>query len=233
MSVVVQIGSGVGRYFGALGALLLMSMLAFYPGAVVAAETDLTAHQIVASATKSVMVVVEQAHEYADEDPERYYNAVDEILGPVIDYRGFARSVMGPYGSGDRYRSLNEAGREKLRGQLERFTQVMRTGLVTTYSKGLLAFSGSRIEVSDPSDKSVGQTKVSVQQLIYNEGTQPYILIYQMGLNREKQWKLRNIIIEDVNLGEIYRNQFQAAARKHDGDLDIVIENWSTAKEDN
>ncbi len=232
MSVVVRNGSGFGCYFGAIATLWLVSVLAFHQGLAVAAEAGSTAHEIVASATQSVMAVVEQAHEYADEDPERYYDAVDEILAPVIDYRGFARSVMGPYASGDRYRSLNEAGREKLRGQLERFTQVMRAGLVATYSKGLLAFSGSRIEVSDPSDEDTGQTKVSVHQLIYSEDTQPYILIYQMGLNREKQWKLRNIIIESVNLGEIYRNQFQAAARKHDGDLDVVIENWSAAEED-
>ncbi len=232
MSVVVRIGLGLGRRCGALAALCLMSVLAFSHAVAVAAEASSSAHEIVASATQSVMAVVEKAHEYADEDPQRYYNAVDEILAPVIDYRGFARSVMGPYASGDRYRSLNEESREELRGQLERFTQVMRTGLVATYSKGLLAFSGSRIEVSDPSEEDAGKTRVTVQQLIYGEQAQPYILIYQMGLDKQKQWKLRNIIIENVNLGEIYRNQFQAAARKYDGDLDVVIENWSTAEED-
>ena len=232
MSVVVRIGLGFVRYTGAIATLWLMSVAVLSQTTTVVAEAGSTAHEIVASATRSVMAVVEQAHEYADEDPERYYNAVDEILAPVIDYRGFARSVMGPYASGDRYRSLNEAGREQLRGQLERFTEVMRSGLVATYSKGLLAFSGSRIEVSDPSAEEAGQARVSVQQLIYSDEAQPYILIYQMGLNKEKQWKLRNIIIESVNLGEIYRNQFQAAARKYEGDLDVVIENWSAAEVD-
>jgi phospholipid transport system substrate-binding protein len=192
-----------------------------------AAESNRSAHDVVRSATVQVMVVVEEAREYADEDPARYYQAVDEILAPVIDYRGFARSVMGPYASGDRYRSLDEAGRNRLRGQLERFTGVIRTGLVATYSKGLMAFSGSRIEVSAPEASDAQQTRVSVQQLIYGENSQPYVLMYQMGLNREKQWKLRNIIIESVNLGEIYRNQFQASARKYNGDIDAVIDNWS------
>ena len=36
------------------------------------------------------------------------------------------------------------------------------------------------------------------------------------------------MIIESVNLGEIYRSQFQSAARKHDGDLDLVIANWTS-----
>ncbi len=49
---------------------------------------------------------------------------------------------------------------------------------------------------------------------------------HKMGRNKSGEWKLRNVIIETVNLGEIYRNQFQAAARKHDGDLNTVIANW-------
>jgi phospholipid transport system substrate-binding protein len=149
-------------------------------------------------------------------------------LAPVIDYRGFARSVMGAYATGDRFRSLDKEGQAQLRSQLERFTAIMRTGLVATYSKGLMAFSGSRIEVSDPSEEEAAKSRVSVQQLIYSEESQPYVLIYQMAINKGKQWKLRNIIIESVNLGEIYRNQFQSSARKYDGDLDAVIDNWST-----
>jgi phospholipid transport system substrate-binding protein len=52
--------------------------------------------------------------------------------------------------------------------------------------------------------------------------------MYQMGKNKSGVWKLRNVIIETVNLGEIYKNQFQAAARKHDGDLNTVIEGWAS-----
>ncbi len=223
MSTAVHFRWGLGAI---TGAILCFSLLGG-SGPSLAAESNQSAHDVVRSATEQVMVVVEEAREYADEDPTRYYQAVDEILAPVIDYRGFARSVMGPYASGDRYRSLDEAGRTQLRGQLERFTGVMRIGLVATYSKGLMAFSGSRIEVSAPEASDAQQTRVSVQQLIYGENSQPYVLMYQMGLNKEKQWKLRNIIIESVNLGEIYRNQFQASARKHNGDIDAVIDNWS------
>lgn len=229
MSVPVRIGSGFGWKFGAMMALWLVSLAGYSQSQTGATPS---AHSVVRAATEQVMATVEDAHEYADEDPDRYYQAVDEILAPVIDYRGFARSVMGPYASGDRYRSLDEAGRIQLRGQLQRFTAIMRTGLVATYSKGLLAFSGSRIEVVDPTPEESEQTRVSVRQLIYSEESQPYVLMYQMGLNKEKQWKLRNIIIESVNLGEIYRNQFQAAARKHNGDLDLVIDSWSSAEAD-
>ncbi len=198
----------------------------------VASQSAATPHGVVDKATRSVMSVVEEASEYADEDPERYYQQVQDILDPVIDFRGFARSVMGPYASSERYRSLDEAGRARLRDQLDRFTEVMRTGLVRTYSKGLLAYGGSRIEVFDASADELEQGRASVRQVIYNDQPEPYVLYYQMARNKSGEWQLRNVIIESVNLGEIYRNQFEASARKYNGDLDAVIDSWITVEVD-
>lgn len=186
-----------------------------------------TAHDVVQITTENVMDVVTKAKDYAEEDPERYYQSIQEILDPVVDFRGFARGVMGPYASSERYRSLDEEGRAQLRQQLDRFTEVMRSGMVRTYGKGLLAFGGSRIQVSRPSAEEAQASRVSVEQLIYSDATEPYVVMYQMGRDRSGEWKLRNMIIENVNLGEIYRSQFESAARKQDGDLDAVIANWS------
>ena len=186
-----------------------------------------SAHALVKAATDEVMAVVRDAEDYAEEDPERYYSEVMAVLDPVVDFRGFARGVMGPYATRDRYRSLDEAGREKLRGQLDKFTEVMRDGLVRTYSKGLLAFGGSRLELTDEGDEAAGERRATVRQLIYSEQTEPYVVLYQMGKDRSGAWKLRNMIIESVNLGEVYRSQFEASARRLEGDLDAVIDSWT------
>ncbi len=188
------------------------------------------AHEVVNATTQKVMAVVAGANSYVKEDPERYYAQVQEILDPVIDFRGFARSVMGPYASSERYRSLDEAGRERLRDQLDRFTEVMRVGLVRTYSKGLLAYGNSRIEVFAASNEDAAAGRAAVRQLVYNDQPEPYVLIYQMGQSGSGEWQLRNIIIEGVNLGEIYRNQFEASARKNDGDVDAVINSWTAVE---
>lgn len=184
------------------------------------------AYDLVESATTQVMDVVMAAEDYVEEDPERYYDQVQAILDPLIDYRGFARKVMGPYASSQRYRSLDDAGKEQLRGQLDRFTEVMRSSLIRTYSKGLLAFGSSRIEVSRPEDEADPESRVSVRQLVYADRAQPYVVMYQMGLDRSGDWKLRNVIIESVNLGQIYQDQFLASAREQDGNLDGVIDDW-------
>ena len=205
--------------------LLLMAGVAARAGESAASSP---AYSVVEEATEQVMAVVQDAESYAEDDPERYYAEIQAILDPVVDFRGFARSVMGPYASSERYRSLDEAGREQLRDQLDRFTEVMRLGLVRTYSKGLLAFGGSRIEVSKPGPEEAQKSRASVEQLIFSEEAEPYRVLYQMGRSKSGDWKLRNVIIESVNLGEIYRNQFQAAARKQDGNLDAVIDGWTT-----
>ncbi len=198
---------------------------------VFAAAQD-TAHDVVRKATDDILEVLKQAPSYVDKDPDRYYDAVHQVLDPVIDYRGFARGVMGDYASTPRYRSLDEAGQAELRDQLERFTETIRIGLIRTYGKGLLAFGGSRFELASPDDSQAGGRVVSVEQLIYNDQAKPYVVKYQMGQDRSAEWKLRNVIIEDINLGQIYRQQFEAAARKYKGDLNAVITNWSSEEAD-
>tara|TARA_R110000823_G_scaffold91174_3_gene201100 strand:+ start:19118 stop:19729 length:612 start_codon:yes stop_codon:yes gene_type:complete len=190
------------------------------------------AHALVAETTQRVLETVQAADDYVDEDPERYYEQVQDILDPLIDYRGFARSVMGPYASSKRYRALDEAGRAQLRDQLDRFTRVMRLSLVRTYSKGLLAFGGSRIQIIPPGEGEDVESRASVRQHVFADRDEPYVVLYQMGRDGEGDWKLRNVIIESVNLGEIYRDQFQAAAREQTGDLDAVIANWTTVTVD-
>ena len=195
---------------------------------------DHVAYDLVQNTTEQVMDVVVAADAYAEADPERYYRQIQDLLDPVIDFRGFARKVMGPYATSDRYRTLDDNGKEKLKAQLDKFTAVMRASLVRTYSKGLLAFGGSRIELVPPKqDDAVdeGDTdteRLSVRQLIYAERKLPYEVMYQMGQEKSGEWKLRNVIIESVNLGEVYRDQFLTSAREQNGNLDEVIANWTT-----
>jgi len=135
---------------------------------------------------------------------------------------------MGDYATGARYRSLDEAGRATLREQLDRFSEIMRVGLVRTYSKGLLAFGGSRVELDDSSGGEADAKRATLRQLIYSDVSQPYVVVYQMARNKEGYWLLRNLVVENINLGQIYRSQFEAAARRFDGDLNAVMDNWNT-----
>ncbi|MHA7817714.1 MAG: MlaC/ttg2D family ABC transporter substrate-binding protein [Pseudohaliea sp.] len=209
-----------------LAATVVITMAGGSAAQAVAKEPS-SAAQTLRETTEEVLEVIESAQGYVDENPERYYEAVHEVLDPVVDFRGFARGVMGDYATSERYRSLDEAGRQKLRDQLERFTETMRKGLVRTYSKGLLAFNGSRVELDEDGSREEGG-RATLRQLIYSDEAQPYVVTYTMARERDGSWLIRNLIVEDVNLGQIYRSQFEASARKYDGDLDEVIANWTT-----
>lgn len=216
----------VKPWFSSLLFGVLLTLVSGSGLAETATAADVSPYTLVEKTTRRVMDVVVEAEAYVDEDPDRYYGQIETILDPLIDYRSFARNVMGPYATSKRYRSLDEAGREKLRGQLDTFTEVMRSSLIRTYSKGLMAFGRARIEVdagaTAPEDK-----RASVRQLIFAQNPQPYVVMYQMGREKSGDWNLRNVIIESVNLGEIYRDQFLSSAREFDGDLDKVIANWT------
>ncbi len=181
---------------------------------------------IIESTTTQIMTIVGEAPEYFDADPDRFYSEIGAVLDATIDWRGFAKGVMGDYASNARYRTLDDEGRTALRDQLQSFTDIMKSGLIRTYAKGLLAFSGSKFEIVDNEAIDPDARSASITQLVYGSGGRKYTVRYQMGRSRDGRWRLRNLIVADINLGQIYRNQFAAAAKSADGDVAKVVAEW-------
>lgn len=183
--------------------------------------------EVISEVTAQVMTVVAEADTYFDQDPDRYYQEIDGALAELVDWRGFATAVMGEYYS--RGRSMDQAGRANLKRQRDDFAATLREGLIRSYAKGLLAFGGARMEVEGVEASPQSARVASVTQLVYGEADRVYTIRYQMGQYKDGAWRLRNLIIETINLGEIYRNQFSALARDADDDLDSVIAQWNDA----
>jgi phospholipid transport system substrate-binding protein len=230
----VEAGNGKAKFgsqgiimFDRLVKIIAVTALLAAPGLSLAALEAPSAQELVTSATDRVMKVVQAAPEYVDEDPERYYGELLVILDEVVDFSGFAKGVMGTYATKSYYESLSSEGKAQLREHVKTFTEEMRLGLVRTYGKGLLAFGGSRVEVLPTDEEAEKGNKVSVIQLIHGDAAEPYQIYYQMRRGRDGEWKLRNLIVESINLGQVYRNQFQAAVRDNNGDLKAVIDNWT------
>lgn len=187
-------------------------------------------HEIVEKTTGQVMEVITLAKSYYMADPQRFYSQIESVLEDVIDFDGFSRGVMGQYASKKMYLSLKTDEEKALfRERMTRFSTTFRTGLVQTYAKGLLAFNGNRIDVLPPQEGEdlSGNESVTVTQHIFGEAEKPFVVQYKLRPNRQGEWKLRNVTIEAINLGVVYRGQFSSAARLYDGDIDKVIDNWS------
>lgn len=190
-------------------------------------------YEVVAETTRELVKVIEDARSYIDKDPQRFNDEVRRIMDDVVDFQSFARGIMGKYGSRGYYESLKtEAERAQFRERVIRFTSSFKDGLINTYSKGLLGFNGNRIEVLPLASDVDLSGSVGVRQDIYGDRTKPYQVIYTLRQGSGGDWKLRNVIIEGLNLGRIYQNQFNAAVQQYDGDIDQVINNWTVAPQE-
>ena len=173
--------------------------------------------ETVRETSDALIVVIEQGKLYYDTDPERFYIEVQNVLGPAIDFKSFARSVMAVH-----YKRASDA-------QRTRFADAFQTGLVRTYAKALLEFSDEQIIVLPETKPPRDPTKQIVKMEVRSSSGKVYPAVYAMRQGDDGVWRIRNIIINGINIGLTYRNQFGSAmkAPENGGDLDRVIDAWA------
>ena len=165
---------------------------------------------------EDIVLVVRAKQDIYEENPEEFIKAISFALQPLVDFKRISRNVMGRY-----YKDANKE-------QIEKFNKVFKASLLETYSKTLAEFKDEEILVSSVVKKSPkgNREKVSLQIVT---STKVYPAIYDMYLNKQGQWKLINIVINGVNLGLTFRNQFYSLMEKEGNNLDVVIERWVTS----
>ena len=173
------------------------------------------AESLVNQTTDEMLALIDEAKGYVDDDPERFYVAVEALLSPVIDFPRFARSVMAAY-----YKRATPA-------QRDRFADGFKWSLVRTYALALTEFNDGGVKIV-PSDRPPQRPdRASVHQEIRSSG-EVYPVIYSMARTPEGEWRVQNIIINGINMGLTYRNQFASAVNDpaYGGDMDKVIDGW-------
>ncbi len=151
-----------------------------------------------------------------------YRQLVERILGPMVDFDLIARRVMARY-----YAMASEA-------QRERFAERFKESLLKTYASGLSNYSDQEIVVmpyKDCQQREVNGTtitKAKVDMEIRTNAGEVYPVTYAMYRKGDSNWQLENIILNGVNLGLTFRNQFNESLTQHKGNIDKVIETWST-----
>ncbi len=200
---------------GAWLAALLLGLSAALPAA--AAEDPASATEMVKRTSDEVLELIEEAKGYADEDPERLYREVEALLSQVVDFDSFSRSVMGPHS-----RDASEA-------QLERFSETFKWGLVRTYALALTEFNDGEVVVVPPDRPPRNPRRQTVKMEIRTSAGEVYPVLYSVTQEDDGSWVIRNLIVNGVNMGLTYRNQFNSAMNdpKYGGDLDAVIDAWA------
>lgn len=180
-------------------------------------------------ATDELLAISKAARDYVDEDRQRYYDEVATVLDQVIDKSYFARGVMATYASARLYRTLQtEQEQNAFKRRIFRFAEALQEVLIEKYADALLAFEGERIELEPVSNANASQDKAIIKQTIYDKGGSTYEVQYILNQRREGVWMISNVIVEGINLGATYRNQFADEVEKHKGDVDYVVNHWKT-----
>ena len=191
------------------GLLVLLAAVPLMANAVAAPS----AHDLVQDTTDRLLADLAANKAKYKQDPNEFYNALNGIVGPVVDADGISRSIM-----------TVKYSRKASPEQMQRFQENFKRSLMQFYGNALLEYNNQGITVSPAKDESGNRTSVDMQ-VKGSSGS-----IYPVSYTLEKingEWKVRNVIINGINIGKLFRDQFQDSMQRNGNDLDKVINNWA------
>ena len=165
-------------------------------------------------AQKMVSVITENEDLYS-QDPDLFISKINYIFEPMVDFRRVGASVMGK-------KYYLAATKE----QRIEFIEAFKSSLLNTYSSTLAQWGDQKIETIFPDEANYTKVVDVQQNLITSSNIYP--ITYKVRNDGSGNWLIINIIVNGVNLGLTFRNQFQALATEHSENVDLIIQNWTS-----
>ena len=148
------------------------------------------------------------------ENPEDFKKLIKDIFEPMVDFRRVSALVM----SKKYYLSATPEQRSA-------FIEIFKNSLLDTYSSTLAEWGDQEIVTMFSADKEF-KKNVEVKQMLVTNSSE-YPITYKLRLGKDG-YKIINIVVNGVNLGLTFRNQFKALADKHDENIDAIISEWKS-----
>ena len=174
------------------------------------------AHEYVEKAHNDIVEIIQNKSILFEDDPDKFKKEISEAFKPIVDFKLISRYVMGRY------------SKQATKDQIETFSDVFEKSLLDTYTSTLIEFKDEEIRVLKPDSESKHKDKAIVKIEIVTS-TKVYPGRYSMYLDKESNWKIRNININGMNLAKIFRNQFYSLMEKKEEDIEKVIKSWATS----
>ena len=195
-----------------------LKSLAFFLGIVCLLSNPVSAsdpHKFIDTKAQEMVAIIRNNQELFAKDPELFKDKINIIFEPMVDFRRVGASVMG--------KKYYLASSKKQRLQ---FIESFRTSLLDTYSSTLAQWGDQKIMTIFPELSEFQKTEDVKQNLITSSNTYP--ITYKVRRDKNGNWLIINIIVNGVNLGLTFRNQFQALAKEHNENIDEVIKYWTS-----
>ncbi len=177
------------------------------------AESD--PHRYIDSQSQAMVSIITNNQDLYTQDPELFKDKINLVFEPMVDFRRVGASVMGK-----KY-YLAASKQQRLE-----FIKSFKTSLLDTYSSTLAQWGDQKIVTVFPDFLEFKKTEDVHQNLITASNTYP--ITYKVRKGKNGKWLIINIIVNGVNLGLTFRNQFQALAKEHDENIDEIIKHWTS-----
>ena len=181
----------------------------------VANATDLAADALIKQTSEKVLSALDKNSKDYEEDPDKIYQLVNDIILPHLDFKAMSRLALG------------KNWRKATDDQQLRFVDAFKDMLIRTYSKSLTEYAGQKIEFLPYLPPAEGKKVVVVKTQI-KQDTGPVIPIdYKLRIKNDI-WKVYDIKIDGISLVTNYRSSFASDVNKVG--MDGLIEKLKSKK---
>tara|TARA_B100000902_G_C27123719_1_gene820006 strand:+ start:285 stop:893 length:609 start_codon:yes stop_codon:yes gene_type:complete len=163
----------------------LIALLIFFGNDLVFAEKD-SPENVILSAANSLFTDVEKNKKLYENDITAFYERVDNILSPIIDFDVLIKSIIGK-------KNYQETSSE----QKNRFEYALKNQLIRIYAKTIVEYSNSKISIiSSSKAKSFYLVKT---ELSIGKGKPPFQVVYVMKESPDN-WKIVEVVANGLRL---------------------------------
>ena len=175
---------------------------------------ELTATETAEIGVEALLKTVENAKGYFLTDKDLYFSEIEGVLNTFVDFEAVAEVVMNRYAS-----AASEL-------QKQRFANILKTTLTRFYGASLISYSGEQLIFLPPSSPESDPRADTIVGMELRGSDMNLRLQYQMFINENNEWKLKNLSLAGINLGRQYFTQFSALMSEYDEDINLVLDNW-------
>ena len=168
-------------------------------------------HEFIDKNAQYFLTVIKEEGSTYDNEPEKFKTRLKNIWEPMVDVGLVSRLI------------LSKAYSSATPEQIVAFEEQTKKLLLDTYVTTLLEFEDYNLETNDEIKINKRTYEVSVKFLSSSDS---FITKFSVYKNKLGEYKIINIIIDGINLGLTFRNQFQDNLANNNMDLDKAIETW-------
>ena len=199
--------------------LLLMTLLFSQLSLAAGEELAEQAHEVVKRTTEELLDTINNNRNYYESDKAKFFWELEDVLGPMVDFKRLTRRIMGKH-----YRKASL-------DQRKRFARAFKRSLLSSYATGLIEFEDYDVRVLPPKTgvkNTLRNTLVDLE--VVTPSGKVFPITQSMYLHhRDRRWMAQNVIVNGINVGKLFNEQFSLMVSQADGNIGLAIDNWIDA----